>query len=75
MATRIDYYPAGEQYLITNHASPVGVAKITFGTVRERGAGGNRLIRNQPNYQVAQALHAHGQIRVPAHTSLLHEAR
>jgi hypothetical protein len=32
-----------------------------------RGAGGNRLIRNQPNCQVAQALLAHGQIRVPAH--------
>jgi len=78
MATRIDYYPAGDKYQITNQAYRIRAARVTARTVwgTYRGRAGGRLIRNQPKRQVAQAMLALGdQLRVPAHPSFLQEAR
>src|SRR5579859_7445078 len=78
MATRIDYYPAGDKHQITNQACFARAAMITARTVwgTYRGRAGGRLIRNQPKRQVAPAMLALGdQLRVPAHPSFLQKAR
>jgi len=77
MATRIDYYPAGDKYHITN---PACFARAAMGHLWDcsgnAGVTRGRLIRNQPKRQVAQALLALGnQLRVPAHSSFLQKAR